>query len=91
MAYRSSTQSRAGTDTPASRTMMALVASLGFVPMAINRGTGAGVQRPLATVVIGGIISSPLLTFLALPALCCLLHRSSVRTKDQTSGTEVTQ
>lgn len=49
--------------------MTALVASLGFVPMAFNVGTGAEVQRPLATVVIGGIISSTLLTLLVLPAL----------------------
>ncbi|MFZ0269447.1 efflux RND transporter permease subunit [Caulobacter sp.] len=49
--------------------MTALVASLGFVPMAFNVGAGAEVQRPLATVVIGGIISSTLLTLLILPAL----------------------
>jgi cobalt-zinc-cadmium resistance protein CzcA len=49
--------------------MTALVASLGFVPMAFNIGTGAEVQRPLATVVIGGIISSTLLTLLVLPVL----------------------
>lgn len=47
----------------------ALVASLGFIPMALNTGTGAEVQRPLATVVIGGIISSTLLTLFVLPAL----------------------
>ncbi len=49
--------------------MTALVASLGFVPMALNVGTGAEVQRPLATVVIGGIISSTALTLLVLPTL----------------------
>ena len=49
--------------------MTALVASLGFVPMALNTGAGAEVQRPLATVVIGGIISSTILTLLVLPAL----------------------
>jgi cobalt-zinc-cadmium resistance protein CzcA len=49
--------------------MTALVASLGFVPMALARGTGAEVQRPLATVVIGGLISSTLLTLIVLPAL----------------------
>lgn len=49
--------------------MTALVASLGFVPMALNTGTGAEVQRPLATVVIGGIISSTLLTLIVLPIL----------------------
>jgi heavy metal efflux system protein len=54
--------------------MTALVASLGFVPMALNVGTGAEVQRPLATVVIGGIVSSTLLTLLVLPALYSLVH-----------------
>ena len=55
--------------------MTALVASLGFIPMAIATGTGAEVQRPLATVVIGGIISSTLLTLVVLPALYRLWHR----------------
>jgi cobalt-zinc-cadmium resistance protein CzcA len=54
--------------------MTALVAALGFVPMAIATGTGAEVQRPLATVVIGGIISSTLLTLLVLPASYRLWH-----------------
>ena len=54
--------------------MTALVASLGFVPMALAHGTGAEVQRPLATVVIGGIISSTLLTLVVLPALYLLFH-----------------
>jgi cobalt-zinc-cadmium resistance protein CzcA len=49
--------------------MTALVASLGFVPMAIATGTGAEVQKPLATVVIGGLISATMLTLLVLPAL----------------------
>jgi cobalt-zinc-cadmium resistance protein CzcA len=49
--------------------MTALVASLGFIPMALATGTGAEVQRPLATVVIGGILSSTALTLLVLPAL----------------------
>ena len=49
--------------------MTALVASLGFVPMALATGTGAEVQKPLATVVIGGLISATLLTLLVLPAL----------------------
>ena len=53
----------------------ALVASLGFLPMAIATGTGAEVQRPLATVVIGGILSSTLLTLLVLPMLYLLAHR----------------
>ena len=55
--------------------MVALVASLGFLPMALNTGTGAEVQRPLATVVIGGIISATLLSLLVLPALFGVIHR----------------
>ena len=57
--------------------MTALVASLGFIPMALNTGTGAEVQRPLATVVIGGIISSTLLTLFVLPVLYHWVHRRS--------------
>lgn len=57
--------------------MTALVASLGFVPMAIATGAGAEVQRPLATVVIGGILSSTLLTLLVLPALYVLFRKNS--------------
>ena len=55
--------------------MVALVAALGFLPMALNTGTGAEVQRPLATVVIGGIISSTLLTLLVLPGLYRMTYR----------------
>jgi len=55
--------------------MTALVASLGFVPMAIAVGTGAEVQRPLATVVIGGILSSTALTLLVLPVLYRWVYR----------------
>ncbi len=55
--------------------MTALVASLGFVPMALATGTGSEVQRPLATVVIGGIISSTFLTLLVLPGLYYLFHQ----------------
>ena len=55
--------------------MTALVASFGFVPMALATGPGAEVQRPLATVVIGGIISSTLLTLLVLPVLYRMFHR----------------
>ncbi|WP_278356719.1 efflux RND transporter permease subunit [Idiomarina abyssalis] len=55
--------------------MTALVASLGFVPMAFNTGVGAEVQRPLATVVIGGIVSSTLLTLVVLPALYYTVQR----------------
>ena len=54
--------------------MTALVASLGFIPMALNVGTGAEVQRPLATVVIGGIVSSTLLTLIVLPVLYRLAY-----------------
>jgi len=57
--------------------MTALVASLGFVPMALATGTGAEVQRPLATVVIGGILSSTTLTLLVLPALYRWMHRKA--------------
>jgi cobalt-zinc-cadmium resistance protein CzcA len=56
--------------------MTALVAALGFVPMAFNTGIGSEVQRPLATVVIGGILSSTLLTLLVLPALYSISHRA---------------
>lgn len=55
--------------------MVALVAALGFLPMALNTGTGAEVQRPLATVVIGGIISSTVLTLLVLPGLYRMAYR----------------
>ncbi|MFT5760175.1 MAG: cobalt-zinc-cadmium resistance protein CzcA [Alteromonadaceae bacterium] len=59
----------------------ALVASLGFVPMALNTGIGSEVQRPLATVVIGGVISSTILTLFVLPALYRLLHREETSTE----------
>ena len=55
--------------------MTALVASLGFIPMALATSAGAEVQRPLATVVIGGILSSTFLTLLVLPVLYRLAHR----------------
>ena len=60
----------------------ALVASLGFVPMALNTGIGSEVQRPLATVVIGGIISSTLLTLFVLPVLYRLLHKDTQSVKN---------
>jgi cobalt-zinc-cadmium resistance protein CzcA len=60
----------------------ALVASLGFVPMALNTGIGSEVQRPLATVVIGGIISATLLTLFVVPALYRILHKDN---KDMSS------
>ncbi len=59
--------------------MTALVASLGFVPMALATGPGAEVQRPLATVVIGGIISSTLLTLLVLPVLYRMFRRAKTK------------
>ena len=60
--------------------MTALVASLGFVPMALNVGAGSEVQRPLATVVIGGIISSTLLTLVVLPVFYRWVHTRLSRT-----------
>lgn len=62
--------------------MTALVASLGFIPMAIATGTGAEVQRPLATVVIGGIISSTILTLFVLPLLYRLAHGKDESVQD---------
>jgi cobalt-zinc-cadmium resistance protein CzcA len=59
--------------------MTALVASLGFVPMAISTGAGAEVQRPLATVVIGGILSSTALTLVVLPVLYSVVESSAAR------------
>jgi len=64
--------------------MTALVASLGFIPMALATGAGAEVQRPLATVVIGGIASSTILTLLVLPALYALFHRDDIRQGENT-------
>jgi len=62
--------------------MTALVASLGFIPMAISTGAGAEVQRPLATVVIGGLITSTLLTLLVLPAVYNWLEARNRRRLD---------
>jgi cobalt-zinc-cadmium resistance protein CzcA len=62
--------------------MTAFVASLGFVPMALATGTGAEVQRPLATVVIGGVISSTMLTLVVLPALYRMAHRQQEATPE---------
>ncbi len=59
--------------------MTALVASLGFVPMTLNTGIGSEVQRPLATVVIGGIVSSTLLTLLVRPGLYRMAWRAGRR------------
>jgi cobalt-zinc-cadmium resistance protein CzcA len=63
--------------------MTALVASLGFVPMALATGAGAEVQRPLATVVIGGIVSSTILTLLVLPALYRMFHGEGDVARDE--------
>ncbi len=57
--------------------MTALVAAVGFIPMAVNVGVGGEVQRPLATVVIGGIFTNTLLTLLVLPALYSMVHRKN--------------
>lgn len=62
--------------------MTALVASLGFVPMALSTGTGAEVQKPLATVVIGGLVSATILTLLVLPALCARFGGKSARNSE---------
>ncbi len=60
--------------------MTALVASLGFVPMAVSQGTGSEVQRPLATVVIGGIVSATALTLIVVPVLLAALRERELRT-----------
>lgn len=67
--------------------MTALVASLGFVPMAIATGTGAEVQKPLATVVIGGLISATVLTLLVLPALHIRFGATAVRRREEDEDT----
>jgi cobalt-zinc-cadmium resistance protein CzcA len=69
--------------------MTALVASLGFVPMALAQGRGAEVQRPLATVVIGGIISSTLLTLFVLPALYRVCSREWRTAADASDNAQV--
>ena len=67
--------------------MTAMVASLGFIPMAISSGAGAEVQRPLATVVIGGLVTSTLLTLLVLPLLYLLFERRSEERRLASPGT----
>ena len=67
--------------------MTALVASFGFIPMALNTGIGAEVQRPLATVVIGGVVSSTLLTLLVLPVLYAVFGRAKATDGEADSGT----
>ncbi len=66
--------------------MTALVAALGFIPMALNTGVGAEVQRPLATVVIGGILSATVLTLIVLPALYSLFERDAPREEKRENG-----
>ncbi len=66
--------------------MTALVAALGFIPMAVNTGVGAEVQRPLATVVIGGILSATVLTLIVLPALYSLFERDAPREEKLENG-----
>ena len=66
--------------------MTALVAALGFLPMAISTGSGAEVQRPLATVVIGGLLTSTLLTLLVLPALYLVIKRPGRRVAGKIAG-----
>jgi len=68
--------------------MTALVASLGFVPMALSQAPGSEVQRPLATVVIGGLISATALTLLLFPALYQLVYRRTAQGRVQTSQAE---
>lgn len=66
--------------------MTALVASLGFVPMAVASGSGAEVQKPLATVVIGGLISATLLTLFVLPALYARFGQFIAERQDLSTG-----
>ena len=68
--------------------MTAMVASLGFIPMAISSGAGAEVQRPLASVVIGGLVTSTLLTLLVLPLLYLLFERRSEERRLASAGTD---
>jgi cobalt-zinc-cadmium resistance protein CzcA len=64
--------------------MTAFVASLGFLPMAISNGAGAEVQRPLATVVIGGLMVATFLTLIVLPILYTLFERKTIEKVDLT-------
>jgi cobalt-zinc-cadmium resistance protein CzcA len=58
--------------------MTAFVASLGFVPMAVATGSGAEVQKPIATVVIGGLITATVLTLVVLPVIYRLIHKRDI-------------
>jgi cobalt-zinc-cadmium resistance protein CzcA len=62
--------------------MTGIVPAIGFVPMAIAHGTGAEVQKPLATVVIGGLVTATLLTLFVLPAICRVMLRTGHRSKE---------
>jgi heavy metal efflux system protein len=66
--------------------MTALVAAVGFIPMAVNVGVGGEVQRPLATVVIGGVVSNTLLTLVVLPVLYTLFKRKDSARSDGASA-----
>ena len=66
--------------------MTALVAALGFLPMALSHGAGAEVQRPLATVVIGGLVTSTLLTLIVLPTLYDMVERRVARRERAAGG-----
>jgi cobalt-zinc-cadmium resistance protein CzcA len=61
--------------------MTALVASFGFLPMALSNGSGAEVQKPLATVVIGGLLTAMVLTLLVLPCLYILFEKIQLKSK----------
>jgi cobalt-zinc-cadmium resistance protein CzcA len=70
--------------------MTATVASIGFIPVALSHGTGAEVQRPLATVVIGGLVTSTLLTLLVLPTLYAWIEgRRERRAARQAAATTI--
>jgi cobalt-zinc-cadmium resistance protein CzcA len=69
--------------------MTALVAAAGFIPMAVNVGVGGEVQRPLATVVIGGIFTNTVLTLLVLPALYSLFGRAPILSPDAPADANV--
>jgi cobalt-zinc-cadmium resistance protein CzcA len=71
--------------------MTAMVASFGFIPMALNTGIGAEVQRPLATVVIGGVVSSTLLTLLVLPVLYAMVGREREPVAEEENAVPVGQ
>jgi cobalt-zinc-cadmium resistance protein CzcA len=71
--------------------MTAMVASFGFIPMALNTGIGAEVQRPLATVVIGGVVSSTLLTLLVLPVLYAMVGRAKAPVAEEEAAVPVGQ